>query len=74
MELKLEQEKLTRIRLESTINALQQKILKLDAEREKVSDEIGSAAFQAKMIVTKVEKDMFLLKQRKKACLRSTRN
>ena len=62
LELKLEQEKLTRIRLESTITALQQKILKLDAEREKVSDKIGSAAFQAKMIVTKVEKDMLLLK------------
>ena len=62
LELKLEQEKQTRIRLESTINELQQKIFKLDAEREKVNDEIGPAAFQAKMLVTKVEKEMLLLK------------
>ena len=62
MELKLEQDKQTRIRMGSTINKLQQKILKLEAEKAQVSDEIGSATFQAKIVVTKVEKEMLLLK------------
>ena len=62
LELKLEQEKLTRIRLESTLNELQQKISKLEAEKGQFSDEIGSAAFQAKIVVTEVEKAMLLLK------------
>lgn len=62
LELKLEQEKHTRTRMDSTIYELQQKILKLEAEKGQVSDEIGSATFQAKVVVTKVEKEMLLLK------------
>ena len=62
LELKLEQEKLSRIRLESTINELQQKILKLEAEKGQFNDKIGPAVFQVKIVVTKVEKEMLLLK------------
>ena len=47
---------------ESSALPIALRFLKLDAEREKVSNEIGPAAFQVKMIVTKVEKEMLLLK------------
>ena len=61
LELNLEQEKQTRIRFESIINELQQEILKLEAEKMQFSEEIESATFQAKMVVTNVEKEMLLL-------------
>ena len=44
----MEQEKQTRITLDSVINELQQEILKLEAEKMQVREEIESATFQAK--------------------------
>ena len=67
LELRPEQEKQTGIRMESTVNELQQKILKLETEKGKVIDEIRSATFQTKMFVTKIQKEMLLLKAQKES-------
>ena len=55
LELKLEQEKQTRMRLESTIQKLHQEILKTGKDREHIDEEIEHITLHEQMLITELK-------------------